>query len=181
MVFNFKQIPDLIRPLDFGSIFPWIGMSPASQSFREQKDAAGSIPNIFAVLSGAGSPLHGNRLSRLAKKLVGLLVHTDNRKIRIVGLLLNFQYILMQATVGADGKLPERGLSVYDKQYSAAIVPVHAHTQYRYAPCTKHPSASTRRMDVAPEFSWNAPGRFTFLVLQFMGPRPMAPLRPKLK
>ncbi len=59
-VLNFKEMSDLIRPLDFGAVFPWIGMSPASQGFREQKDAAGSIPNIFAVLSGAGSRLHGN-------------------------------------------------------------------------------------------------------------------------
>jgi hypothetical protein len=85
---------DLIRPIDFGSVFPWIGMSPASKGFREQKDAAGPIPNIFAVLSGVGSLLHGNWLSRLAKKLIGFLIHANDRKIRIIGLLIYFQHIL---------------------------------------------------------------------------------------
>lgn len=71
--------PYLICPVNPSSSFADRYMPPTCQWFCENKDAAGSVSNIFTVLTFRYSRLYRDRGSGFAKKLVWFFIHADDR------------------------------------------------------------------------------------------------------
>ncbi len=92
-IMNLKQFPYLICPVNPSSSFTDRYMSPACQWFCENKDAAGSVANVFTVLAFRPSRFHRDRIPGFAKKLVWLFIHADYRIQSTILLLVQIQDI----------------------------------------------------------------------------------------
>ena len=67
---------------------------PSSERLYHCEDTACAISDVFRVKFFVAAWLHRQRLPSLTKKLVRLLIHTDDRTQRVVRTLVNIEHIL---------------------------------------------------------------------------------------
>lgn len=99
-IMNLKQFPDLVCPVNPSSSFTDRYMPPACQWFCEDEDAAGSISDIFTVLTLRPSRFHRDRCSGFSKKLVWLFIHADDRIQSTILFLIQIQNVFHASNEG---------------------------------------------------------------------------------
>ena len=87
-------MPDLVGLINFGPTLLRARVTPACQGFRKQEDAAGAIADILIVLTPGSATLHQDGLPCYAKQLIRLLIQTEHRTFRGIGLLVQVHNIL---------------------------------------------------------------------------------------
>lgn len=93
-IVDLQQFSNLISPVNSSPSLASGRMPPARQWLRKQKNAAGSVSNVFSVLPLWVSRLHWNWRSGFVQQLIRLLIHTDDGKRLFEGLLIQIQNIL---------------------------------------------------------------------------------------
>ena len=99
-ILHFQQMPDLMSPVNLGSMLLWTRVTPTGQGFSKQEDTAGTIADILIILTLGPVTFHRNRLPCFAKQLIRLLIHADHRVFRVVWLLVQIQNILHASDKG---------------------------------------------------------------------------------
>lgn len=110
-IIDLQQFPDLVRPIDPSPSFTGCHVPPASRWVCKDKDAAGSVADIFTILALRPSRLHRDRVSGLAKKLVWLFIHADDQIQSAVLLLVQIQNIFHAGDEGRSD--PAECTSIY--------------------------------------------------------------------
>ena len=91
---DIHQIPDLLGPVDRGTVLPDAYMPDAAQRLYECKYAAGAVVHIFRIDLLGISRAHGQRLPGLPEQLVWLFVHAYHWDGRVIWLFVDVQDIL---------------------------------------------------------------------------------------
>jgi len=61
-ILNLEEVANLVCPVKLGPMFLRVHMPPAGQSFCKQKDAAGTVANVFVIHSLGLAAFHGDSL-----------------------------------------------------------------------------------------------------------------------
>src|SRR6266496_5864328 len=93
-IIDVQQLLDLFGPVDFGSSFSDVYLSPARQGLSEHEVCGCAIALILEIDSLRLALLGRNGLSGFPNQLGRLFIHADHRNLSIVGPLVHLQHIL---------------------------------------------------------------------------------------
>lgn len=89
-----NHLLDFLSPVRSRPVFSYADAMPSSERLYHSEDTACAVSDVFRVKFFVAAWLHRQRLPSLTKKLVRLLIHTDDWTQRVVRTLVNIEHIL---------------------------------------------------------------------------------------